>query len=254
MEFLSILNGTPWANLFYHSPIRLDGKPHRGGIPLLFPQFAGMGPLRKHGYARDSVFAVHAEKCSGDHVHAVYSLEVGLGDWPEWPHQAMLQWVVQANADALTLTLEVCNTGQSAFSWTGGMHPYFAVSNIQDISITGFEGIPIHDKFNGPGIESSQPLSNFRGQEFERHYLAPASVEISDPGLSRIVVLKAQGFSEWMVWNPGVVLAGQLVDLPAGDWQRFICVEPMAGASPIHMSPGQVHKGVLTVTVRSLKV
>ena len=48
-------------NIFYKSPINEFGKTIRGGIPVLFPQFANIGNLRKHGFVRDIVWELMYE-------------------------------------------------------------------------------------------------------------------------------------------------------------------------------------------------
>ena len=41
-------------DLLYVSPeLGAGSQAVRGGIPVLFPQFADRGPLKKHGFARD---------------------------------------------------------------------------------------------------------------------------------------------------------------------------------------------------------
>ena len=40
-------------NIFYNSPINEFGKTYRGGVPVIFPQFANNGNLKKHGFVRD---------------------------------------------------------------------------------------------------------------------------------------------------------------------------------------------------------
>ncbi|HEX4880289.1 MAG TPA: D-hexose-6-phosphate mutarotase [Limnobacter sp.] len=249
MEKLEVLQHTRWGDVFYHSPIRLAGKPHRGGVPLLFPQFASAGPLRKHGFARDTAFEVVHQRVEGNCVDALYTLQVQPQDWPGWPHAAKLAWHIAANAQLLTLSFAVSNTGGDAFEWTGGLHPYFRVANLAQVCIHGLGNLPMRDKFTGDGVEPCEPLNAWRGQEFERHYLAPANIQIVDAQAGTSFALSATGFDEWMVWNPGQALANTLPDLPPGDWSRFVCVEPIACERPVRLQVGEQFTGALHVRV-----
>ncbi len=41
------------VELLYLSPFSSEFKPARGGVPVLFPQFANNGALSKHGFVRN---------------------------------------------------------------------------------------------------------------------------------------------------------------------------------------------------------
>ena len=81
-------------HLLYLSPLMLEGLPRRGGVPILFPQFADRGILPKHGFARNAswqcVDEVHGENLSQSH----YRLEITPHLLSDWPHHASLDlWV-----------------------------------------------------------------------------------------------------------------------------------------------------------------
>ena len=54
--------------LFYLSPLSSPTSPARGGVPVLFPQFAEYGPLVKHGFVRNLTWACIEERRS-NHFH-----------------------------------------------------------------------------------------------------------------------------------------------------------------------------------------
>ncbi|HEY1058159.1 MAG TPA: D-hexose-6-phosphate mutarotase [Limnobacter sp.] len=229
--------------LLYESPIRLPGKPLRGGIPLLFPQFADRGPLRKHGFARDSVF-----QQSQTHSH----LDVQPGDWPGWPYAARLEWEESEGPQLIHGTFRVTNTGTEAFDWTGGLHPYFQIGQLTEIEVEGLGEQPVVDKFDPELLRAPKQALRFKAAEFERLYLGNPTVVLKDPVLKRQLTLRCNGFTEWMVWNPGPLLAQQLPDLPEGDWQHFVCIEPVIAHRPTTLAPGETFTGTLDVTAQAL--
>lgn len=67
------------------------GRPVRGGVPVLFPQFADRGAQPKHGWARDLPWQLVEDRADdAEHVVA-YRLTVEQGSRPGWPHAAELQ-------------------------------------------------------------------------------------------------------------------------------------------------------------------
>ena len=89
--------------LFLSSKAVFDGtKPIRGGIPVVFPQFAAQGPLPMHGFARTSVWSL---------LHVSDGVvELGLSDTDAtravWPHAFNLVYRIQFSAAQLMTTLE----------------------------------------------------------------------------------------------------------------------------------------------------
>ena len=137
--------------LLYLSPLVdvYPDNPIRGGIPLMFPQFGDSGPLRKHGFVRDLQWNLVVETQDTDSKNLSYVLDVKATDFPEWPFDAALRFDVRLSLQTLAIGLSVQNTGQQAFVFTGGFHPYFAISSRKDILLNGLDELPFRDSFPG---------------------------------------------------------------------------------------------------------
>jgi glucose-6-phosphate 1-epimerase len=232
---LELLFLSPLVDIYPNNPIR-------GGIPLMFPQFGDSGPLRKHGFVRDLQWNLVAETQDAGVKHLSYALDIKATDFPEWPFDAALQFDVRLSLHTLTIALSVQNTGQQAFTFTGGFHPYFAISSRKDIQVNGLEGLPFKDSF--PGANAYELNADAL---VERQYMGAAEIQFYNG--SHWLKLSASGFDSWMVWNPGIVGATRISDLPDEDWDRFICIEPIILAEPKTLLPGDAFNGEMVVSV-----
>ena len=236
---------TGGVELLYLSPW-YDPKAQRaarGGVPVLFPQFAERGPLKKHGWARD-VEWVLTQNASGADSHVLeWEWTCGGAGQPTWPHQAHLRLRAQATASGLEMQLHVHNTGTSAFEWTGGLHPYWVVGNLLECRLTGLQGVSVSDRYNASRTFEARESVQCSGQAYESLYDTPGPVCLELP--SHTVKLSMTGFDQWMVWNPGAHEAQRLTDMPAADWQRFVCIEPVRVSRPCRLQPGGSFTGTL---------
>lgn len=230
-------SGGTQVDLLYLSPILSDGAPARGGVPVLFPQFADTGPLPKHGLVRNATW-----QPDGD---AAYTLSITPTSYPAWPHACQLRLGMQTGPGELVLTLGVGNTGNSTFSWTGGLHPYFVVADITRCKLIGLAGLAVQDRYNPLATQQTDEALVFTSAACERLYAAaPAlQLELGEHSLQ----LETTGFTQWMVWNPGLQGAQTLVDLPSTDWNRFVCIEPVCVSQPVVLEPGGSFEGELRV-------
>jgi len=243
-----------WFPLLYNSPLSKSGSPARGGVPVLFPQFADTGPLPKHGWVRNVVWQLAEEG-----GNTTYQLVISNTDRADWPHACELQLrmqsqeatLSQASSQSLRITMTVRNTGNSIFSWTGGLHPYWEVGDLLGSYATGLEGLPVKDRFDKSLTEQPTPVLRWTDQPFERLVCACPPVQLHTP--NHTLHLSAGGFTEWMVWNPGASGALALSDLPDADWQRFVCIEPVCVSQPVVLEPGAVFEGWLQVELLAAK-
>ena len=232
---LELLYLSPLVDLYPNNPIR-------GGIPLMFPQFGDSGPLRKHGFVRDLQWNLVNETEDADGKNLSYALDIKSTDFPEWPFDAALKFDIRLSLQTLTIGLSVQNTGVQAFTFTGGFHPYFAISSRKDIMVNGLEGLPFKDSF--PGDNAYELNSDAL---VERQYIGNADIRFYNG--SHWLKITASGFDSWMVWNPGSVGATKISDLPDEDWDRFICIEPIILAEPKTLLPGDAFNGEMVVSV-----
>lgn len=252
--------------LFYVSPLisQFTDRPPRAGVPVMFPQFADRGAGPKHGIVRMVPWVSDGADAWTLHVPPQPDLH-WLGDgrlrvsaqiesgarfggtsFDAAPQSSSnLQQPIGDAAFApikLTLQFEVENVGADAFSFTGGLHPYYAVSDVTQLRIEGLDAVPFADRYGVAGPVSTAFL---QGQAFERLYLRADTLVMVDG--SRCVRMSATGFDNWMVWNPGIELAKGLPDLPDADWQRFVCIEPVCAGRAVTLAAGERFVGTVTL-------
>lgn len=232
------------ADIFYLSPISLT-PPLRGGVPVMFPQFADVGPLAKHGLVRTAPWRLTKDVKTATSHTLGFSLAIDAEDHASWPHAARLELEVTGTPNLLVFALRVANTGNDSFGWTGGLHPYFALQDLLASRLQGLAGLPVQDRFDANC--QVQPAGDLRWTEepFERLFDGCPALAL-DCG-THTLRLSASGFDQWMVWNPGRVGADALKDLPRGDWRRFVCVEPVCVTRPVHLLPGASFEGQLRI-------
>jgi glucose-6-phosphate 1-epimerase len=218
----------------------------RGGIPVIFPQFAGRGPLPKHGVAR--------------------SWQVGNGPLPDevapdvpqgatwyarltaddetlaiWPHRFELTLLAEAIGNQLSTTLTVRNTSDAAWSFTAALHSYLALGspearlhglNGRTAENNADDGKPVTLADDAAGLLATQ------GRDVAV-LAADGPLVLNDPVLGRLEIT-AEGFPDRVMWNPGP--GHGLGDVPDGAERDFVCVEP-ALLSPIVLPPATAWSG-----------
>jgi len=203
------------------------GKPIRGGIPIVFPQF-GPGKLPQHGFARNKLWK-HGEttvnKATGD-ITTAFHLTDDAETMAVWPHKFELVLTLVLKATSLSQQLTVKNTGTDSFNFATLFHTYFHVDNILTTQVFGLKGVAYLDKTKGgERVEETNEPVVFRG-EVDRVYIDGGSreVRIADDGNAEVIV-KAAGFRDVVVWNPHADKAKAMGDLGEENYPKFVCVE-----------------------------
>jgi len=214
------------------------GAAIRGGIPIVFPQFAGLGPLPKHGFARTSPWEV-MEARGG-------SARLRLRDSPAsrtlWPHPFEAEFGIEVGGAELRVALAVTNTGEAALTFTVALHTYLGVADLDGAAVEGLQGVAFRE--NQPGAAERldpEPALRFEG-EVDRAYLgAPPLLTLREP--ERTTEVRAEGLADAVIWNPGADAAARLPDLEPAGWRRFVCVEAAAIGAPVALGSGETWRG-----------
>lgn len=218
----------------------------RGGIPVIFPQFGTLGPLRKHGYVRDTAWTRTPPPDPGNRAEAVLAFATGVGPTDEWPHQARLTLTATAQGDSLSVRLNVRNTGENALLFTAALHTYLAVDS-PDAQVVGLGGRPARDAMSGGrGTILGGRIPATNPMDLMVEGVGDVPVEVHDAPGGRPVVLTARGFGDRVLWNPGP--GHTLADVAPGAERGFVCVEP-AVLEPVDLSPQARWEGGMRLTV-----
>lgn len=222
------------------------GKAVRGGVPLIFPWFgpkAGDSAAPQHGFARARDWRLRGVAVvPGGECRVTLALEADDGTRGAWPHEFKAKFSACAGED-LRLTLEVRNSGTSAFSFEAALHTYFAVSDIRNVSVRGLENAVYIDKVAaGERQRAGDSPISFRG-ETDRVYLdTDATCTIDDPDWKRRIVIAKSGSRSTVVWNPWIDKARTMSDLGDPAWTGMLCVETANAADDARtLAPGEAH-------------
>ena len=207
----------------------------RGGVPVIFPQFAERGDGMRHGFARVSTWRL-ADSGAGEHgAFANFVLsrpDLAPTVAAAWEHGFELRLTVALQGQTLNLSLDVRNTGDDDFAFSAALHTYFAVNDIKAVRIKGVEAGPlrIDDKLDRiyRDIRTGVTLAHGTGS----------------------VALTQSGFRDLVVWNPGAADTAALADMADDEYQRFVCIEP-ALIVPASLKSGAAWRGEHQITAAS---
>ena len=244
---------TSWRPMDGDERLYLSGKSGfegnaaiRGGIPIIFPQFATEGPLPRHGFARTSTWSLGgvSRGAAGE-----AELELVLRDNSEthaiWGASFRAIVAVAIFARKMAVSLIVENVGDAPFSFTAALHTYFRVRDVARAEIVRLHGARYRGEDRSLVEDDAERL---RIDGFlDRVYVgAPSHLELHEDG--RRMLIDADGFPDAVVWNPGRERAAALADLDPGGERHFVCIEAAAVQEPITLGLGRRWTGTQTLT------
>lgn len=231
----------------YLSPLAQAGEGHavRGGIPVVFPQFALRGPLPRHGLLRERTWQWVEGAQRGDVVIGVLRTTDDEATRAIWPHRFEAELSFSFSGLQLDVELAITNTGEPGtdlpFEFSAALHSYLRVDDVRRARLGGLFGVKYLDSLTGAEQHQEMDPFSFAG-EIDRIYLDTASVGAGTQTLSTTMgrmLITREGFDDVVVWNPGPAKAAAMADLPDDDWLQMLCVEAATIGQPVTLSPGQ---------------
>jgi len=248
-QVLSWITPDGRERLFLSERAVFDGSvPIRGGIPVCFPQFGGQGGLPKHGFARTREWTVIGQRCGDD--YALATLELGDDETTRalWPHAFRAEITLMLEVDRIDVEFCVENTGPAPFAFTGALHSYLRVVEVEDAALEGVHGHDYLDAANGSRIVRETGTEIVVESAVDRVYY-----DVRRPQLLRAgnlsLGIESQGFPDVVVWNPWVDGCARLTDMPADGWRHMLCVEAAAVRNPVTVAAGEEWCGRQTLLV-----
>jgi len=220
-------------------------KPIRGGIPVIFPQFGGRGPLPQHGFVRTSGWQlVRTELLDNGIVTAELQITDSAASLAIWPHRFDLGLRVLLDEDALTVTLQVINTGDVLFDFQAAFHTYLAVVDIGQVAVHGLNGVTLIDALNDRAREvETRDTVRFAGETDRIYVDAPDTLHLHDGGNRRTVTIEKMNLPDVVVWNPWIAKSQRMPDFGDDEYTRMVCIETGAIETPPILSPGDKWEG-----------
>lgn len=241
-----------------------EGKAIRGGIPICWPWFGDKVDndncrdkknyeaqnLPAHGFARSmfwTLSAVNHNDNTGTEI--IFSLKENEKTLDLWPYCFYLQLKILV-AESLSVELSVKNTDETSFSFTGALHTYLSIGDIDALKINGLNGVPYIDKLSGK--QKTQLGDIAISSELDNIYqptIAPVSV--FDESLSRQLLVQKQGSQSTVVWNPWEGKSSSMKDFDPGGFRNMVCIE--AANTPgdvIFLQPQDTHLLATKISIK----
>ncbi len=218
------------------------GASIRGGVPVIFPQFAEQGPGPRHGLARNRAWQLVQQEQGQDDALVVLRLTDDDATRALWPHAFALELTVRVTGGQLDLELAVDNLGELPFEFQAALHSYWRVQAVTHTVVQGLQGCTYRDQVRAgaEGVQHSSRLELLGQGPVDRIVTgvdgALGLTELGEPPARRLGLL-LEGFDDAVVWNPGPDHG--LADLPADGWQHFVCLEAAQIERQVHLPPGE---------------
>lgn len=231
-------------SLLFNSPVSHAAQAQRGGVPVVFPQFAAQGPLPRHGLVRARDWQL-VERRDDELALAVFRCGSGSDTLALWPHAFELELTLLAQGRVLEIELAVSNTGDAAFSFQAALHSYLQVGDVRQCAVAGLRDLRYRardDTGEREGVQHSSQLELLNGRPVDRIVYGVGSSPLalhdhSSGSHTRSLLIQHEGFADAVIWNPGAEHG--LSDLPDDCWQHFVCVEAAQIEQPLTLLPGE---------------
>ena len=239
--------------LFLSSKAVFDNKKAiRGGIPICFPQFGPWEFGPQHGFARTTRWSVYHPPTSLDDGTITAILELSDNEQTRalWNYQFTLLYSITLTHSSLELKIGVENSSPKPFDFTLLLHPYFCVSNVDAVSISGFENSQFFDK-NKDSAQVSQPEDEVRitcaTDKVFPNVNGPHA--LLDPNKNRVVAIHKENFPDTVVWNPWNEGAKKMSDFGDDEFAHMVCVEPGYVSGRVCLEPFREFNASMTLIV-----
>jgi len=210
----------------------------RGGVPIIFPQFAAEGPLPRHGFAR----RMNWELVRVEEGCAELCLRDSEATRAIWPVNFLANLVVTIGGAVLKMEFVVTNTGSQPLSFTGALHTYLRVTNIDRVTLEGLADVTYQDNVLGRQkfVQMERDL-RIQGEMERLYFDVKQPLILSEP--PQALSIKMKGFKNVMVWNPGAERSAALPDMLPDDYRHMLCVEAAQVSKAVELAPGETWYG-----------
>ena len=206
---------------YYEEDTILDtSREVRGGIPVLFPACGRMqegkyDTVPKHGFARGAEWNV-VEQSADTLTLSITDNDTTRG---YFPHGFTFLQTYRIEADKLTLSQEIKNTGENALPFSLGFHPYFKIDPAVSTAM-----VPSDRYEDTTGKYSFDGKFQFKNDYDSVCTNTKGDTSVLDTGLGyNITVRGSEPFLYTVVWSP--------------TGAQFACIEPWT-ATPNALNTG----------------
>ncbi|MCE2961100.1 MAG: D-hexose-6-phosphate mutarotase [Akkermansiaceae bacterium] len=217
-----------------------EGKAIRGGLPICWPWFNAhpTNPeMPSHGIVRTRFWNFVAASESDEGVTLQFEMVEGI-----W--SAVVTFKI---GEALEVILETRNPNEIPIVVSGALHPYFAVSDIEQVRVVNLDGADYLDTVGTPTQRKQKGALNFSG-EVDSIYDSSSNVLLVDDLSGRTLLIEKTGSPSTVVWNPWIEKSAALKDLPNDGYQKFCCIEAaIANDKAVIVMPGSIY--VLSIRI-----
>ncbi|WP_394142274.1 D-hexose-6-phosphate mutarotase [Vibrio chagasii] len=231
---------------------KFDGKTAlRGGIPVCWPWF-GRIAAPAHGFARSSEWQLVEHRESEAGVIVSLGLKPSEETLAVWPHQFDARLNVEIG-DELKVTLDVKNTDEQPWTFSGALHTYLNVADIHNTTTTGMGAEYIDSLQGGKVCQGGAEL--VLTDTIDRVYTQPeAQILVADKKLERTLSVENQGHNSAVLWNPWAEGATGMSDMQDDGYLTMLCVESTLHAPSLEagktLQPGESHQLITTISVQ----
>ncbi|MES2393327.1 MAG: D-hexose-6-phosphate mutarotase [Acidobacteriota bacterium] len=219
------------------------GKPIRGGVPIVFPWFAGDSkrdridghPGPSHGFARIQDWTLLAAEPDGDAILLRFELgPTAMSRSMGFDNFRLTQQFRIGHE--LTMQLTVSNEGKQPLSFEQAFHSYYNVTDVHEVTLNGLEPTAFIDKTDDFKLKpaSHEPL---RFVTFtDRIYNGTtATCTLHDVAGRRRITVSKSGSNTTVVWTP----FKELPDLGPWEWHEMLAVETAnVGTNSVTLAAG----------------